>query len=68
MNGVNPGKPEQLEGGRRAQVDLMRVLDRIAAALAALDTARTPDRRLPPAPQLQETAPKRPIRLRHNWG
>lgn len=51
----------------RANVDVMKVLDRIAAALAALDSERAPKRR-PVAPGAQPPPAERKVRLRHNWG
>jgi hypothetical protein len=64
---------ETLRDGVRApgndagvKVDVVKVLDRIAAALAALEEARVPKRVRP------VTKPERPVqerpRLRHNWG
>lgn len=47
-------------------VDVMKVLDRIAAALAALEGARTPPRVQPITKP--EQAPRERPRLRHNWG
>ena len=49
-------------------VDMRRVLDRIAAALAALDQREAP--KAPPRPERQTSpeAPERRVKLRHNWG
>jgi hypothetical protein len=48
------------------KVDVVKVLDRIAAALAALDDARAPKQTRPITKQ-DRTVQERP-RLRHNWG
>lgn len=50
----------------RVKVDVVMVLDRIAAALAALDEARVPKRARPITKQ-DRPVQERP-RLRHNWG
>jgi hypothetical protein len=51
----------------RVKVDVVKVLDRIAAAMAALDEARVPKRTRFITKQDQPPAQARP-RLRHNWG
>jgi hypothetical protein len=48
------------------KVDVKKVLDRIAAALAALDDGRVP-RRARPLTKPDQPVSVRP-RLRHNWG
>lgn len=53
-------------GGDAVKVDVKKVLDRIAAALAALDDARVP-RRVRPVTKPDQPVSERP-RLRHNWG
>jgi hypothetical protein len=55
------------DGDAPVKVDVVKVLDRIAAALAVLDEARVPKRVRPITTQERAAQRERP-RLRHNWG
>jgi len=68
MNRVDQGKAARAAAAEpHAKIDVLKVLDRIAAALAALDEREAPKPK--PAAQSQDSAePGRRIRLRHNWG
>jgi hypothetical protein len=49
-------------------VDMRRVLDRIAAALAALDQREAPKALARSEREASPEAPERRVKLRHNWG
>jgi hypothetical protein len=70
MNRVDYRTSEQPETTPlNPRADVSRILDRVAAALAALEGGRASERK-PPTPVILPDKPPatRPIRLRNNWG
>jgi len=62
---MNRGAPAN---GAPKTVDVRRVLDRIAAALAALDQREAPKELPRVERKASPEAPEHRVKLRHNWG